>query len=154
NDDPALASIAQAVQQQLEAAGAAVNIETLDYATYSDRVYVQQPGDFELALGWFAGYADPSMVTGWWNPEQAFFNVGFTQSHADLSEAIATAATLPNGSERDEALQTVCELVDTYSEIVPLATQPMVLAYRDDIVSPSLFTDEGYGDFLRLITEF
>lgn len=154
NDDPALAALAQVIQQQLQAQGATVTIETLDYATFADRVFVQQPGDFEMALGWFAGYADPSMVTGWWNPERSFFNLGFAQSHDDLNAAIDAAAVLPNGDERDEALQDLCELADEYSEMVPLVTQPMIVAYRADLVSPTLLADEGYGDFLRLIGEF
>ena len=45
-----------------------MDIQQVDYATYSDLVY-GDPAGFNLALSWFAGYADPAMVTTWWNPE-------------------------------------------------------------------------------------
>nr|WP_241428951.1 ABC transporter substrate-binding protein [Agrococcus sp. ARC_14] len=154
NDDPSLTALAQVVQQQLQGAGAEVTLDSVDYGTYAERVYVAQPGDFQMALGWFAGYGDPSMVTNWWNPETAFFNVGFVQPHEDLSAAIAEAQTMPAGAERAEALQTVCDLADTYSEMVPLATRPQVVGIRSDQLSASVLSDEGYGDFLRLIAEF
>lgn len=154
NDDPSLAAIAQLIQQQLQAVGAEVELESLDYGTYSERVYTAQPGDFEMALGWFAGYGDASMVTSWWNPEAAVFNAGFTQPHEDLSTAIGEAQALPGGAERAEALQGVCELADGYSEMVPLATRPQVVGIREDRLSASILSDEGYGDFLRLISTF
>lgn len=154
NDDPALGAIGQMLQQQLNEAGADVELESLDYATYAERVYTTQPGDFEMALGWFAGYGDASMITTWWNPEMAFFNQGFTQSHDDLNAAIADAHTLPSGDERVDALQEVCDLADDYAEMLPLATRPQIIGFADDQLSPSILSDEGYGDFLRLVTEF
>jgi peptide/nickel transport system substrate-binding protein len=142
------------VQQQLEQLGATVNLETLDYGTYSERVYATQPGDFEMALGWFAGYGDASMVTSWWNPDTAFFNAGFTQSHDDLNEAIAAAQQLPDGDERTAALADVCGLADGYAEMIPLATRPTVIGFRGDQVQASILAGEGYGDFLRGLPEF
>ncbi|SDH57924.1 ABC transporter substrate-binding protein [Agrococcus jejuensis] len=154
NSDPALAAIAQLMQQQLEAAGAEIELESVDDGTFGERVYVSQPGDFDIALSWFAGYGDASIVTSWWNPETAFFNVGFTQSHDDLSEAIVAAQQLEPGAERAEALQTVCDLADEYAEMLPLATRPQVIGFASDQLSPSILADEGYGDFLRLIADF
>ncbi|GEK79959.1 ABC transporter substrate-binding protein [Agrococcus baldri] len=154
NDDPSLTALAQVVQQQLQGAGAEVTLDSVDYGTYSERVYVAQPGDFQMALGWFAGYGDASMVTNWWNPETAVFNAGFAQPHDDLSAAIAEAQALPAGTERAEALQSVCDLADTHAEMVPLATRPQVVGIRSDQLSASVLSDEGYGDFLRLIAEF
>ncbi|UQN14834.1 ABC transporter substrate-binding protein [Gulosibacter sp. ACHW.36C] len=152
--DPSLSAVGQVVQQQLEQLGATVNLETLDYGTYSERVYATQPGDFEMALGWFAGYGDASMVTSWWNPDTAFFNAGFTQSHDDLNEAIATAQQLPDGDERTAALADVCGLADGYAEMIPLATRPTVIGFRGDQVQASILAGEGYGDFLRGLPEF
>ena len=154
NSDPSLVAIGQVVQQQLEAAGATVELESLDYGSYADRVYTAQPGQFDLALGWFAGYADPSMVASWWDPDTAIFNAGFMESHDDLTAAIEEAKGLEAGDERAEALQTVCELVDDYSEMVPLATRPQVVGYRSDSLGITLLTNEGYGDFLRGIVDF
>lgn len=154
NSDPALAAIAQLLQQQLEAAGAQIELESVDDGTFGERVYVSQPGDFDIALSWFAGYGDASIVTSWWNPDTAFFNVGFTQTHDDLSEAIVAAQQLAPGAERAEALQTVCDLADEYAEMLPLATRPQVIGFASDQLSPSILADEGYGDFLRLVADF
>lgn len=154
NSDPSLVAMGQVVQQQLQAAGAAVELESLDYGSYADRVYAAEPGQFDLALGWFAGYADPSMVTSWWDPDTALFNAGFMESHDDLNAAIEEARTLAPGEERAGAFQTVCELVDEYSEMVPLATRPQVVGYRSDSLGITLLSDEGYGDFLRGIADF
>ncbi|MGO1972186.1 MAG: ABC transporter substrate-binding protein [Propionibacteriaceae bacterium] len=49
NDDPSLAAMAQMIQQQLQAVGAEVELESLDYGSYSERVYAAQPGDFDGA---------------------------------------------------------------------------------------------------------
>lgn len=154
NDDPALVALGQLVQQQLNDAGADIELETLDYATYVERVYTAQPGDFDMAMSWFAGYGDPSMVATWWNPEAAFFNVGFTGVHEDLNAAIAAAQSTPTGDERTAALAELCTLVDDHAEMLPLATRPQVIGYRTDTLAPTILADEGYGDFLRLVTEF
>lgn len=152
--DPSLSAVGQVVKQQLEQAGATVNLVTLDYGTYAERVYATQPGDFEMALGWFAGYGDAAMVTSWWNPDTAFFNAGFTQSHEDLNVAIAETQRLPVGEERDAAFAEVCGLVDRYAEMIPLATRPTIIGYRNDRLQASILGGEGYGDFLRGVSEY
>ncbi|MGO3147868.1 MAG: ABC transporter substrate-binding protein [Leucobacter sp.] len=152
--EPVMAQIAQLVQQQLAEIGVTVNIEQFDTATYNERVFTAQPGDFDLSIGWFAGYADPSMVTKWWNPEQAFFNVGFTGVHDDLNELIAEGARETNPEARAEVLTNLCATADEYSEIVPLVHRPSVLGFNASLVSPTVQTNEGYGNILRNITDY
>ena len=60
----------------------------------------------------------------------------------------------PPAAERADALQTVCDLADEYAEMLPLATRPQVLGFANDQLSPTILSDEGYGDFLRLIADF
>ncbi|QBE50201.1 ABC transporter substrate-binding protein [Leucobacter triazinivorans] len=152
--EPVMAQIAQLVQQQLAEIGVTVEIEQFDTATYNERVFTAQPGEFDLSIGWFAGYTDPSMVTKWWNPEQAFFNVGFTGVHEDLNALIAEGASESDPSARAEVLTELCASADEYSEIVPLVHRPSIIGFDTAAVSPTIQSNEGYGDILRNIVDY
>ena len=152
--EPVMGQIAQLVQQQLAEIGVTVNIEQFDTATYNARVFTAQPGDFDLSLGWFAGYVDPSMVTKWWNPEQAGFNVGFTGVHEDLNALIAAGAEATDSAERETVLADLCASADEYSEIVPLVHRPSIIGYDSAALSPTIQSNEGYGDIFRDIASY
>lgn len=152
-DEPVLAQIAQVVQQNLAEIGVDVSIEQLDYATYSGRVY-SDPSDFDLALSWFAGYADPAMVTTWWNPALAGFSSVYMSGSPELNDLIATGASTQPGADRAEAFAELCSLADEQSEMVPLVLRPSIIGWNTASLSPSISSDEGYGDVLRRITEF
>ncbi|MEU7858177.1 ABC transporter substrate-binding protein [Nonomuraea sp. NPDC049141] len=146
-------AVAQVIQQNLQQAGVTVKIEQMDEASWAGKVYGKVPATFDAALSWFAGYADPGMVTTWWNPDVAGFNVGFMQADKDLNKLIAAAAETPSGAERDKALAAVCAKADTDAQMIPLVTRPATVAYRADAVSPSLYATEGYGNLLRLVAD-
>ncbi|KTS90719.1 ABC transporter substrate-binding protein [Microbacterium testaceum] len=152
-DEPVLAQIAQIIQQNLAEIDVKVSIEQVDYATYSGKVYAD-PSDFDLALSWFAGYADPSMVTTWWNPSLAGFSAVYMTGSNDLNAAIAAGASTPAGAERATALADVCDLADRQSEMVPLVLRPSTIGWNTAELSPTLTADEGYGNVLRHIAEF
>ncbi|GAB3600336.1 ABC transporter substrate-binding protein [Microbacterium tumbae] len=152
-DEPVLAQIAQVMQQNLAEIGVTVQIEQLDYATYSDRVY-GSPADFDLALSWFAGYADPAMVTTWWNPEVAGFSSVFMKGSDELDGLIADGYETEPGADRAEEFGSLCRIADEQSEMVPLVLRPSTLGWNTGSLSPTLGADEGYGNFLRYITEF
>lgn len=147
-------AVAQVIQQNLEQVGITVKIEQMDEASWAGKVYGAAPATFDAALSWFAGYADAGMVTKWWNPDVAGFNVGFMKSDAGLSKLIDTAGQLPSGAERDKALADVCTKVDEDAQMIPLVTRPSTVAYRTDAVSVGLYATEGYGNALRLISDF
>lgn len=147
--EPILGQMAQLIQQQLKKAGITVVIDQLDYASYSERVLTSVPGKFDLALGWFAGYADASMVANWWNPERAGFTAGFAGNHSDLNDLIDEANRETDPDERESTLTQLCESADKYSEMVPLVHRPSIIATDDSRLSLDLYTNEGYGDFLR-----
>lgn len=152
-DEPVLAQIAQVMQQNLAEIGVTVTIEQLDYATYSARVYAD-PSDFDLALSWFAGYADPAMVTTWWNPAVAGFSAVYMSGSEELNGLIADGYTTETGTERAAVFTELCAVTDEQSEMVPLVLRPSTIAWNAESVSPTLTSDEGYGNFLRHITEF
>lgn len=147
--EPILGQMAQLIQQQLKKAGISVVIDQLDYASYSERVLTSSPGEFDLALGWFAGYADASMVANWWNPERAGFSAGFAGNHTDLNELIDESNRESDPDARKSTLTQLCETADKYSEMVPLVHRPSIVATDDNRLSLDLYANEGYGDFLR-----
>ncbi|KPI11572.1 ABC-type transporter, periplasmic subunit [Actinobacteria bacterium OK074] len=152
--EPAVGQIAQVIQQQLAKAGVTVKIEKFDDTTYfSDKVFGPKP-DFDLAVGWYAGYVDPAMVSRWWNPRLAGFSSTFLTDDKTLDHLIDTAGSEPTGSARTRTLAKLCARVDTDAQMLPLVTRPSVLGYRTDQVSPTLGAGEGYGNFLRDITDF
>ncbi|MBB5778899.1 ABC transporter substrate-binding protein [Nonomuraea jabiensis] len=146
-------AVAQVIQQNLQQAGITVKIEQLDEASWSGKVYGKAPAEFDAALSWFAGYADPGMVTKWWNPETAGFNVGFMKPDKELNTLIDAAGKEPAGAARDKALAAVCAKADTDAQMIPLVTRPATIAFRTDALSPSLYATEGYGNVLRLIAD-
>lgn len=152
--EPVMGQIAQLVQQQLAEIGVTVRIEQVDTATYNERVFSAQPGDFDLSISWFAGYSDPSMVTKWWNPEQAFFNVGFTGVHEDLNALIAEGASETDPDARAEVLTELCASADEYAEMVPLVHRPSIIGFDTTAVSPTIQSNEGYGNILRNIADY
>ncbi|QFG25671.1 ABC transporter substrate-binding protein [Actinomadura sp. WMMB 499] len=146
-------AVAQVIQQNLERIGVAVDIEQMDEASWAGKVYAEKP-EFDAALSWFAGYADPAMAMRWWNPEQAGFSSAFMRPNEELNGLIEAAGEAPAGAGRAEALSAVCAAVDADAQMIPLVTRPATLGYRSDAVSPGLYATEGYGNMLRLITDF
>ncbi|MFI7633072.1 ABC transporter substrate-binding protein [Nonomuraea sp. NPDC049400] len=146
-------AVAQVIQQNLQQAGITVKIEQLDEAGWSGKVYGKAPAEFDAALSWFAGYADPGMVTKWWNPETAGFNAGFMKPDKELNALIDAAGKEPAGAARGKALAAVCAKADADGQMIPLVTRPATVAFRTDALSPSLYATEGYGNVLRLVAD-
>lgn len=151
--EPAVGQIAQVIQQQLAEAGVSVKIQKYDDTTYGAKVFGAKP-DFDLAIGWFAGYVDASMVSRWWNPVIAGFSGTFLNDDKTLDALIDKAASQPDGSARTKTLADLCARVDTAAQMLPLVTRPSVIGYRTDQVSPTLRAAEGYGNFLRDLTSY
>ncbi|MEU1305073.1 ABC transporter substrate-binding protein [Streptomyces shenzhenensis] len=151
--EPAVGQIAQVIQQQLAKAGVTVKIEKYDDTTFNSKVFGAKP-DFDLAIGWFAGYVDASMVSRWWNPVQAGFSSTFLNDDKTLDALIDDAGSEPAGAGRTRTLAELCARVDSGAQMLPLVTRPSVIGYRTDRVSPTLRAAEGYGDILRDIAHY
>lgn len=153
--EPALAQQAQLIQQSLEKFGVTLEIEQFDYATYSSRVYATDPADFDIALGWYAGYADPAMVTRWWNPTLAGFSGVFMTGNEAVNSLIDKGASTPvDDPSRADTFTELCEATDQQSEMVPLITRPTVVGFNNTTLSPTIYATEGYGNVLKLLTTF
>lgn len=154
SSEPALGQIAQVIQQQLEEVGVSMTIDKVDDGTYDSRAFAQQPADFDLALYWFAGYGDAAMVSKWWNPDVVPAHAGFVGSDPKLNALIEKASSTPPDEPRADVITELCGRVDQNSEMVPLVTRPSVIGYRTDTLSPTIYTNEGYGDILRNIVDY
>lgn len=153
-EEPVFAQMSQLIQQQLAEIGVTVKIEQYDTATFTERVFTSQPGNFDLALSWFAGYSDPSMITRWWNPEVAGFNAGFTGVHDDLNDLIDQGSTETDPEARADTFTDLCATADEYAEILPLVHRPALIGYNTEALSPTIQTSEGTGNFLRHLRDF
>lgn len=146
--------IAQIIEQSLAEVGITAHIDQMDEGSWVTEVYGEAPGQFDAALSWFAGYADAGMVPQWWNPEVAGFNAGFMEPVPEITELIDTAGAEEDGEERDAALEDLCAAVDTDAQMIPLVSRPMIIGYRSDALSPTLYGTEGYGNALRHVSQF
>lgn len=154
NSESAPGQIAQIIQQQLEPFGVTVDIQIVDDATYGATFYGEGTADADLGISWYAGYGDAAMVSRWWNTDQSFFTNRFMTGSPELNELVVAASEEPMGEGRDAILADLCAEVDRTSEQVPLMTRPGVIAYRSDLISPTINANEGYGDIFRYITDF
>lgn len=155
NSESAPGQIAQIIQQQLEPFGITVDITIVDDATYGAAFYgTDETAGADLGISWYAGYGDAGMVSRWWNTEQAQFTARFMTGSPELNSLVVAASETPAGDERDAVLGDLCAEVDSLSEQIPLVTRPGVVAYRNDLLSPTINATEGYGDIFRYISEF
>jgi peptide/nickel transport system substrate-binding protein len=134
--------IAQVLQENLQAIGLKVNVETIEIGQLVKRV-TSAKVDFDLDINNFAGYNDPSLVTTWWNPRLAQFNKGFMKSDARLNKLIDQGFATPPGPARAAVLQQACDRAAEGANMIPLVTKPNVIAYRSDKVNASFAQIDG-----------
>ncbi|WP_308798893.1 ABC transporter substrate-binding protein [Agromyces silvae] len=154
NSESAPGQIAQILQQQLEPFGVTVDIEIVDDATYGAAFFNGGPATADIGVSWFAGYGDAAMVSRWWNTDVTAFTAGFMTGNPEVNALVVDASEEPAGASRDAILTDLCAAVDEQAEMVPLMTRPGVIAYRTDLVSPTINANEGYGDIFRYLTDF
>ncbi len=145
--------VAQVLQQNLQATGLNVKVETLEAGLMTKRVYSEKV-DFDLAVGWFAGYNDPSLVTAWWNPALAGFNKAFMKPDPQLNALIDKGFTTPDGPARTAALQQACDRAAEGANMIPLVTRPNVVAYRPDQVKVVLAPVDTLAQPLINVAQF
>lgn len=152
---PAVATfplIAQVLQSSLAEADIEVEILQLPAAEWLERSFTT--GDFNFAVSWFTGYADPSLVLGWWNPDFAQWNKVFLGPDADLAALIETAKSTPDGAERQATFKAICEKIDAQGGIVALVGKPDIVGYRSDRIDATIHPAEGYFQTLKNLPTF
>ncbi len=145
--------IAQVLQASLQDIGLKAGIEIVDIGQLTKRVTTAHPR-FDLDINNFAGYNDPSLVTTWWNPRLAQFNKGFMKSDAELNTLIEQGFATPAGPARTAVLQQVCNRAAEGANMIPLVTKSNVIAYRSDMVAPTLAPIDGLAQPLINVAGF
>jgi peptide/nickel transport system substrate-binding protein len=148
-----LSPIAQVIQQSLGEAGITVEVVTPEIGAYIDSVYVQQPGQFDGVVDYFAGYLDPRMVMQFLVPERNPTLAGFSIGSPELTAAIDAAAASGAG-DRDAAVATVCDLTAELAAIVPIATKESTIGLRTDLVAGDVAGFDAYDIYLRDVAAF
>ncbi|MGN8553161.1 UNVERIFIED_CONTAM: ABC transporter substrate-binding protein [Microbacterium sp. SLM126] len=156
NSEVGPGAIAQVIQQQLAEYGVELELEIVDGGVWGDALYGEsaEPMADDLSITWYAGYGDASMVTNWWNTEINTFSHRYMGGSPEINELIVEGAETEPGAARHDVFTDLCGAVDEISEGVPLVNRPGVIAYRTDAVSPTINTNEGYGDILRFLSEY
>ena len=150
--DPIYPMIAQVVQQSLADAGFQVQIETPTLPDYLKKVFTD--GDFDFALSFLAGYTDPSMVIGWWNPNFAIWNKSFQEDVPALDKVLDEIKAMPDGPDRDAKLDEACNLIDDGANLVALVNVIDYVAYRTDRVKVKVAPRSGSSNTYQYIAEF
>lgn len=145
--------MAQVIQQNVAEIGLTANIAVIDEGIWVRRAWVDNPSDFEATIGWYAGYADPALVTLWWDPEIAGFTAGHVTKDEALNALIQQGLTTA-GDERKAVLQQLCNHIDETANVIPLVTRRDTIAYRTDRLEADLNYVEGYVHTLRGIETY
>jgi peptide/nickel transport system substrate-binding protein len=151
---PTAGRIAQVVQQNLEEAGLKVQLEQLEAGEWLRRLVEDESAPFDISIVYFAGYADPSMVLAWWNPEFAIFNQYWLEKKPELIELVNKSLGAPHDAKRQEVLQETCDAIAKDANIIPLVTKNLVIGSRSDKVNAPIPALEGYSIPLREIGKF
>ena len=149
---PSLVNIAQVIEQQLADIGMNVSILQLGYAEWVDAVWVR--GDFDLNVTYLAGYGDPAMVLGFWDPEKTGWNAHYFIPVPELDDLLGRVKQTPNGAERDALFGKICALIDENANMLVLVNKANFIAYRNDRIKVKIHPTEGYEDELKYIGEF
>ena len=146
--------IAQVVQASLAEAGFQVNIEQVPVADWYKRVFSPQNTNFHLAVSWFAGYSDPSLVLRWWNPITAGFNKGFLKPVEAYTELLSKINQLPPGPDRTAAMKKACAIIDEQANMLALVNKPDYIGYRKDLVDARFGRAEGNFNTMKYLEAF
>ncbi|WEK61539.1 MAG: ABC transporter substrate-binding protein [Candidatus Microbacterium colombiense] len=156
NSEAGPGAIAQVIQQQLAAFDIDLDVQILDDGIWGEALYGDPavPADADLSISWFAGYGDASLVTNWWNTDTAGFTARFMAPTPEINTLITEAAETPIGAERADVFTELCAAVDENAQMVALVNRPGQIAFRSDALSPTISTNEGYGNVLRFASDF
>jgi peptide/nickel transport system substrate-binding protein len=150
---PMSSPMAQVLQQNLQAAGLKARITPLEIGQALKRLY-RGTAQFDMAISWSAGYADPAMVLPWWNPQYAPFAKGYTKPDPDLNKLIESSLSAPPGPQRLQTLRDACGRISQDANTLPLLSKDAIIAYRSDKVSAVIPQVEGYAVPLRQLAQF
>jgi peptide/nickel transport system substrate-binding protein len=145
--------IAQVIQRDLRYIGLKPEVQEVPVADWYKRVFRPET-DFDLAVSWLAGFADPSIIMNWWDPDFAGFDKGYLKPMEGYTALMDKIHSEPDGAERDRLMAEACKLAVTGANMLALVNKPDYIAYRKDLVTPKFSTVEGNFDTLKYIGVF
>lgn len=145
--------IAQVIQRDLQEAGFVAEVQQVPVAEWYKRVFSKET-NFDLAMSWFAGYTDPSIVLNWWAPGFGGFNVGFLDPVQEYIDLVPKLRQAPNGPERDRLMARACTLIGERANMLALVNKPDYIGYRRDRIDARFGTIEGNFDVFKYVTDF
>jgi peptide/nickel transport system substrate-binding protein len=148
---PMSPAIAQVIQQNLQSTGLKVQIVSLDVGAAIKRL---RAADFDLAIGWYAGYADPAMPLSVFEPTISKVNKAYVEPDPELFRLINEGLETAPGTDRTAKLREACIRIAQNANLIPLVSKDAIVAYRSDKVTPSIYPVEGYAVPLRQLAEF
>ena len=153
---PTFKAIAQYLQQDLRSAGFSATIETPEMGDYVQRVYTDNPSQFDAVIDYFAGYLSPLMAPGnaVVTPDVTTEFSGFAIPTPGVAEDLAAAAAAPDAGAQASALRKACTLVADNAFLIPLATKSTTIAVRTDKVKADIPSFDGYDIYLRNLTSY
>jgi peptide/nickel transport system substrate-binding protein len=145
--------IAQVIQKNLADIGIKLEIEQVPPADWYARVFSPET-DFHLAMSWFAGYTDPSLVMRWWNPNSAGWNAGFLKPVEAYNELLVKINKLPNGPARMAAMIEAATIIDEQANMLALVNKPDYISYRKDLIHARFSPIEGNFNTFKYLESF
>ena len=149
---PVFPLIAQVMAESLKDIGMKVNVEAVPRAEWLERAF--GTGEFDMAMSWFAGFADPLMVPAWWDPDFAVWNKPFMLTDPALVDLLNEARSTSPGAARDALFGQICEKIDAQANMVALVGKPAIIAYREDQLKVRIHAAEGYVNHFKYIEEY
>lgn len=145
--------IAQVLEQDLKEIGFDVQIEQLPVAEWYKRVFVEKP-EFDIAIAWFAGFTEPSIILSDWEPGLFPYFEGYVKPVDEYKVLAQEVRALPAGQDRDAKLSRACEIISDAANMYPLVNKPDYIGYRADQIDARFSETEGNFDTLKYIEEF
>ena len=145
--------IAQVIERDLKEAGFVVEVQQVPVAELIRRVFAKEP-NFDVAVGWFAGLTDPTLVLSWWVAGFVGSYQGFLEPVPEYSDLATRIRETPDGPERDRMMTRACTIIDQQANIIALVNKPDYIGYRRDRIDARFGAMEGNFDVFKYVSEF
>ncbi len=147
-------AIAQVIQRNFAEIGVKVDILQLELGAWLKREFESNPSQMDAALSYNAGFGDPGSNLNNYSPKFLPDTKGWYKPDSTLDALLERVNELPNGGERDKAMQSACARINETSNEIPLVTRPKIIGYIENRLKPVFQGTEGYVDPLRYSDRF
>lgn len=147
-------NIAQVVKSQLAEIGFDVQLEGLEEGVWLSRTWTGEPSQFDLNVTWFSGFAHPLVTAHWWAPELAGFTAGHVAADADYTAALNEALFAADEPTYQAAIAKLYARMNELANLIPIASRGETVAYRADMVMPTISALQNQEDIMQGIETY